>query len=320
MALSAIEAEHIRKTYTSKSGEVGLRDLSLHVAAGQVLALLGPNGAGKTTVVRGLSTLLEFDRGSVRIAGYDVRRDAAKVRERIGLIGQYAAVDEQLTGFQNLRFFARLHGLGPRASADRAGDLLEQFGLSEAQHRAVRGYSGGMRRRLDLAASLIVPPQVLFVDEPTTGLDPAARRELWASLRELVRDGTSILLTTQYLEEDDELADEVVLLARGVAVAQGSPEDLKSMVGPPLIRLRFSSSADAALALTALRGIDGGTEMDPSGSVVTVPGASHEALARTLDALASIGVTASEVTLRKPSLDDVFLTLTEDAPATEESA
>ncbi|WP_227998664.1 ATP-binding cassette domain-containing protein [Nocardia australiensis] len=317
---SAIEAEHVGKMYSLKDGEVGLRDLSLHVEQGQVLALLGPNGAGKTTAIRGLSTLLQFDRGSARIAGYDVRRDAAKVRERIGLVGQHAAVDEQLTARQNLRFFGRLRGLSREASTERAGALVEQFGLGEAQNRAVSGYSGGMRRRLDLAASLIVSPQVLFVDEPTTGLDPAARRDLWQSLRDLVRSGTTILLTTQYLEEADELADQIVLLARGVVVAQGSSDDLKAMVGPSVIQIRFATGTDADAALPTLGRIDGGANLDSSGMRVTLPAASNGALSRTVELLAAAGIAATEVTLRKPSLDEVFLTLTGDAAATKETA
>ncbi|WP_236082170.1 ABC transporter ATP-binding protein [Acidipropionibacterium jensenii] len=229
----AIEAEGVSKIYRSRDGESGLRELSLHANEGEALALLGPNGAGKTTAIRGLATLVAFDRGTARVGGYDVSTEAARVREHIGLVGQYAAVDEQLTAGQNLRFFGRLRGLARRFAGQRADELIEGFGLGEAQNRAVSTFSGGMRRRLDLATSLVVPPQVLFVDEPTSGLDPAARRDLWESLRALVRGGTTMLLTTQYLEEADHLADRIVLLARGTVVAQGTPNELKTLVGPP---------------------------------------------------------------------------------------
>ncbi|MTK00928.1 ATP-binding cassette domain-containing protein [Micromonospora sp. CP22] len=316
----AIEAEQVGKRYAVKGGEVGLHDLSVQAEQGQVHALLGPNGAGKTTAVRGLATLLRFDRGTARVAGYDVGREAERVRERIGLVGQYAAVDERLTAVQNLRFLGRLRGLGRAASAARAEALIEQFGLVAAANRAVSGYSGGMRRRLDLAASLIVTPQVLFVDEPTTGLDPAARRDLWNALRELVRQGTTILLTTQYLEEADELADKIVLLARGKVVAEGSADDLKAMVGPPIVQIRFATDADADAALPALVRVDAGARLDSSGSTVTLPATAPEVLGRSVDALTGAGLAAIEVTLRKPTLDEVFLTLTGDEPATEEAA
>lgn len=314
----AIEAENVAKLYQVKGGDTGLRDLSLAVPPGRVLALLGPNGAGKTTAVRGLSTLLRFDRGRARVAGHDVRADAARVRERIGLVGQFAAVDDQLTAQQNLVLFGRLRGLDRRAAATRATALVERFGLVEAQHRTANGFSGGMRRRLDLAASLIVRPHVLFVDEPTTGLDPAARRDVWHSLRELVRDGTTVLLTTQYLEEADALADQIVVLDRGEVIARGSADELKAMVGPPLVQVRFDSDADTRAALPVLRRIDPWTETDEAGTAATLRARRGDVLVQTVQALASAQVTPAEVTLRKPSLDDVFLTLTSDTPAPSE--
>lgn len=317
---SAIEADRIGKMYATKDEEVGLRELSLDVPPGQVLALLGPNGAGKTTAVRGLATLLPFDRGRARICGHDVRHEAATVREKIGLVGQDAAVDEQLTAEKNLFFFGRLRGLARAAAARRTDELLTRFGLEDARGRPVGSYSGGMRRRLDLAAGLVVPPEVLFVDEPTTGLDPAARRGLWKALRALVADGTTILLTTQYLEEADELADQIVLLARGVAVAHGSPDELKAMVGPPLIHLRFDTPEDARTALPALGRIDDAVHLGESGTATTLPATSPHTLGEAVEVLATVGVTAAEVMLRRPSLDDVFLTLTGASADTEEAA
>lgn len=231
----------------------GLADLDLEIPRGRVVALLGHNGAGKTTAVRGLSTLLQFDRGRARVAGFDTRTHPRRVRERIALTGQSVAVDDQLTARENLVLFGRLRGLRRAGATARAEQLLTEFGLSEDQDRPVAGFSGGMRRRLDVAASMIVRPEVLFIDEPTTGLDPAARRSLWRTLRGLVAEGTSILLTTQYLEEADALADHVVLLAHGRVVTEGTSDELKDALGPPIIRLRFPSPADLERARGALQ-------------------------------------------------------------------
>nr|BFE81356.1 hypothetical protein GCM10020093_039570 [Planobispora longispora] len=220
---SAITAQGVRKNYGGQAGGAGLNGFDLRVPAGSVCGLLGPNGAGKTTAVRILSTLLDMDAGRASVAGFDVRTQGRRVRERIGLVGQYAAVDEILTGRQNLVMFGRLNHLPVAAARRRADELLERFSLTEAAGRPAGGYSGGMRRRLDLAASLIVSPPVLFVDEPTTGLDPAARQEVWTAVRELVDAGTTVLLTTQYLEEADRLADRICMLGAGRVVAEGAP-------------------------------------------------------------------------------------------------
>lgn len=316
---TVIEAEAVGKTYGRGDDAVGLQQLTLELEEGGVLALLGPNGAGKTTAVRGLSTLLRFDRGNAQVAGYDVSTQAKQVRQRIALVGQSAAVDDQLTAIQNLVLFARLRGLDRSAAMRRAKELIDQFGLADAAARAVRGFSGGMRRRLDVAASMIVRPHVLFVDEPTTGLDPAARRDLWRALRSLVAEGTAVLLTTQYLEEADTLADDIILLDRGHAVAHGSADHLKSMVGPPVLQLRFQDEADAHRATPVLQGVDPSATLDETRTTVTLH-AEAENLTRSIQVLAGI-VRPIEVTMRKPSLDEVFLTLTgHDTQTTEEKS
>lgn len=316
--VTAIEAERVGKTYGVGESKTGLHELSIDVEQGRVLALLGPNGAGKTTAVRGLSTLLRFDHGRARIAGYDVSSEAQKVREHIALVGQSAAVDDRLTATANLVLFARLRGLDRRTATHRAGELITQFGLAEAEARAVRGFSGGMRRRLDVAASMIIRPDVLFIDEPTTGLDPAARRDLWQALQALVREGTTILLTTQYLEEADALADDIILLDRGRITAQGSADQLKSMIGSPVIQIRFENEAEARDAIPALRTVDDDAAIDDSSTVVTLHAEHHDSLIRSIRALHGTA-SPTEVTMRKPSLDEVFLTLTgHDAHAEEE--
>ncbi|HZK05936.1 MAG TPA: ATP-binding cassette domain-containing protein [Actinomycetaceae bacterium] len=317
---AVIEAEGVGKTYRTKAGEVGLRELSLEVEKGQVLALLGPNGAGKTTAVRGLSTLLRFDRGRARVAGHDVRAEATQVRSRIALVGQSAAVDDQLAAKQNLMLFGRLRGLSRADAAKRSGELIQQFGLAEAQDRAVGGFSGGMRRKLDVAASMIVRPEVLFVDEPTTGLDPAARRDLWQALSMLLNEGTTVLLTTQYLEEADQLADQIVLLSRGVVIAQGTPDELKDAVGPSVIQIRFDSEADARTALTRLTAVDPEAALNDAGIEVSLHAVGSDALGRSVRTLTELGFSPNEVTLRKPSLDEVFLTLTGDTPESSSPA
>lgn len=286
-----------------------LRGLDLAVARGTVCGLLGPNGAGKTTAVRLLTTLLRPDAGSARIAGYDLVREAAAVRRRIAVTGQYASIDGDLTGRQNLRLFARLHRV--RGPAERAADLLERFGLTEAADRRAATYSGGMRRRLDLAASLVRRPDVLFLDEPSTGLDPVGRNRIRDAVRELTAEGTTVLLTTQYLEEADQLADDIALLDRGRVAHTGSPAELKSLIG---------SYAEAVVAhadaLSRAAGVlDRLTGREPSfdharrsvGAVTTDPTLTLPRLVRELDAA---GVPLLDASLRPPTLDDVFLRLT----------
>ncbi|HEX5598945.1 MAG TPA: ATP-binding cassette domain-containing protein [Micromonosporaceae bacterium] len=288
-----------------------LRGLDLSVPRGTVCGVLGPNGAGKTTAVRILATLSDPDAGQARIAGYDVVREAGKVRERIGLAGQYAAVDEKLTGRSNLRMFGRLYHLPRRQAHRRAGELLERFGLMDAADRPVAGYSGGMRRRLDLITSLILRPEVLFLDEPTTGLDPRSRSEIWDHVRELVADGTTVLLTTQYLDEADQLADDIAVVDHGRVVATGTPDELKATIGD---RLDVTLEDPAALpaAATVLNTL-ASTDPMPTGAAglsVAVPDGSFR-LADIVRELDRAGVAAADVRLRRPTLDEVFLRLTD---------
>ncbi|MGW2423095.1 ATP-binding cassette domain-containing protein [Streptomyces sp. NPDC001709] len=286
-----------------------LRGLDLAVAEGTVCGLLGPNGAGKTTAVRLLTTLLRPDAGSARIAGHDLVREAAAVRSRIGVTGQYASVDADLTGRENLRLFARLHRV--RGPAARAEELLERFGLAEAAGRKAATYSGGMRRRLDLAASLVRRPDVLFLDEPTTGLDPASRTRIWQAVRDLKADGTTVLLTTQYLEEADQLADDIALVERGRVAHTGSPAELKALIGSHAEAVVANADAlvKAAGVLDQLTGSEPvfDRERNAVGAVTTDPTLTLPRLVRELDAA---GVPLLDASLRPPTLDDVFLRLT----------
>ncbi|GAA2593159.1 ATP-binding cassette domain-containing protein [Actinomadura fulvescens] len=290
-----------------------LRGLDLRVPAGTVCGVLGPNGAGKTTAVRILATLCEPDAGHARIAGHDVVREADRVRALIGLAGQYAAVDEKLTGRGNLRMFGRLYHLPRREARRRADELLERFGLAEAADRQVSGYSGGMRRRLDLITSLILRPRVLFLDEPTTGLDPRSRGEIWDSVRELVADGTTVLLTTQYLDEADRLADDIAVVDHGRVVASGTPDRLKATIGDRLDVVLADSSMlrEAATVMHRLAGTDP-TMSDVD--ALSVPLASGGVrLADVVRELDGAGVAVADVSLRRPTLDEVFLRLTDRA-------
>lgn len=304
-----IEATGVTKRY---GDVVALDDLDLQVPQGSVLGLLGPNGAGKTTAVRVFTTLLEPDSGSVKVAGIDVRYDPGAVRKVIGLSGQNAAVDEHLTGYENLDMIGRLYHLGRRRSQQRARELLDQFDLTEAADRPVKTYSGGMRRRVDLAGALVAEPQVLFLDEPTTGLDPRSRNGMWEVIRELVGTGTTLLLTTQYLEEADHLADNIVVIDGGRIIAQGTADQLKSQAGGERVELVVSSSADIPAARDALaRQAVGDIVVDQHNRRLTAPvGGGAESLMSTLRQLDNDGVRLLDVALRRPTLDDVFLALT----------
>jgi ABC-2 type transport system ATP-binding protein len=279
-------------------------------APGTVLGLLGPNGAGKTTAVRVLTTLLKPDAGSARVAGFDVVRDAARLRQEIGLAGQYAAVDENLTGLENLTMVGRLYGMA-RAEAKRRGSgLLERFDLVEAAGRPAKTYSGGMRRRLDLAAALVAKPPVLFLDEPTTGLDPRSRLELWETIEGLVAEGTTVLLTTQYLDEADRLADEIAVVDHGRVIAEGTPDALKDRVGGEHLEVRLADADAAGTAASALSPMtDDVPQVEDDMVALTVrrrAGVIVEAVRR----LDEAGVDVDDLVLRRPTLDDVFLSLT----------
>ncbi len=288
-----------------------LAGLDLAVPEGTVLGLLGPNGAGKTTAVSILTTLVEPDEGTAVVAGADVRTQPGLVRERIGLSGQYAAVDEHLTGLENLDMIGRLYRLGRRRSRERAAELLERFDLSDAASRPVKTYSGGMRRRLDLAGALVAEPPVLFLDEPTTGLDPRSRNDLWELIRELVGRGTTVLLTTQYLEEADQLADDVVVIDHGREIAHGTPDQLKLEVGGERIEVA-TTSAHLDLVASLLRPHScGEVQIEQQTQRVLAPTSGGAgALRRVLEQLDEHGVHVHDIGLRRPTLDDVFLTLT----------
>jgi ABC-2 type transport system ATP-binding protein len=291
---------------------VALDGLDLIVPTGTVLGLLGPNGAGKTTAIRILTTLLDADEGSVEVAGLDVRAEPDKVRERIGLSGQNAAVDEHLTGYENLDMVGRLYHLGRQRSRARARELVERFDLTEAGDRPVKTYSGGMRRRLDLAAALVAEPEVLFLDEPTTGLDPRSRGEMWKTIQELVRGGSTVLLTTQYMEEADRLADNIVVIDRGRMIAHGTSDELKTEIGGERVEFVLANSADLAPAQTILSGLAvGEVQEDAQTRKLTAPVTGGvDALRQVLQRLADANIAAVDVGLRRPTLDDVFLTLT----------
>ncbi|MFC7892751.1 ATP-binding cassette domain-containing protein [Streptomyces sp. NPDC057381] len=316
MTDAAITVEGARKKYGDQHA---LDGLDLTVTRGTVHGILGPNGAGKTTLVRILSTLLRPDAGRVEVAGHDVVTRAYAVRLRIGLLGQHAALDEELGGRQNLELFGRLHHLGARRARARADELLDRFDLTDTGRKPVSAYSGGMRRRLDLAASLITDPEVLFLDEPTTGLDPRGRAEVWDSVRSLVGGGTTVLLTTQYLEEADQLADRISVVDSGRVVADGTADELKAAVGGDRVDivLRDAGQLGAALALLPLTD----ARVDADRRLISAPVTDRmTALAGVVRALEEAGLEAEDVALRRPTLDEVFLHLTDRSDRIKEAA
>jgi ABC-2 type transport system ATP-binding protein len=316
MAL-AISAEGLAKHY----GEVvALNGLDLEVPEGTVMGLLGPNGAGKTTTVRIFTTLLKPDKGRAQVAGLDVRTQANELKRIIGLSGQYAAVDENLTGFENLDMVGRLYHLGKQLSRQRATELLDRFELDEAAHRQVKGYSGGMRRRLDLAAALVAHPKVLFLDEPTTGLDPRSRIALWGVIGELVKEGATLLLTTHFLEEADQLSDAIAVIDHGRVIARGTSEELKDQVGGERLELSVKTNADIETTVQVLSGVGNGeVNVDRESrrlSVAVTNGG--DSLIQAIRAFDEAGITPLDVALRRPTLDDVFMSLTGHAAEAEE--
>ena len=309
----AIEAAGLTKRFGSTQALAGI---DLAVPTGTVLGVLGPNGAGKTTAVRILATLLRADTGTARVAGHDVVREAEQVRQQIGLTGQYASVDEDLTGLENLVLIGQLLDLSTRDARSRARELLDWFGLAEAAGRPAKTYSGGMRRRLDLAASLVGRPAVIFLDEPTTGLDPAKREDMWDVIRTLVADGSTVLLTTQYLDEADALADRITVIDHGRVIAHDTPDGLKRFVGGQTLRVRPTDPArlDEVRAILAEvaggRSAAGADPQSPARGVLSVPVAGDEALTAAVARLGAAGIGVTELSLHLPSLDEVFFTLT----------
>jgi ABC-2 type transport system ATP-binding protein len=310
----AIEVEGLQKRFGSVEALCGV---SFAAEPGIVLGLLGPNGAGKTTAVRILTTLLEPDGGTARVAGFDVVREPGRVRERIGLAGQYAAVDENLTGFENLEMVGRLYHMPRHEARARADELLGEFGLTDAGGRLVRTYSGGMRRRLDLAAALVARPPILFLDEPTTGLDIRSRIALWESIEALVAAGTTVLLTTQYLEEADRLADRIAVINHGVVIAEGTPGGLKEQIGGDRIEIRVTRGADAAAAAELLGQIAGAAPAVLDGAV-SVPVAGSGIVTEAVRRLDEAGIEIDDIATQRPTLDDVFLELTGQTAAEAE--
>lgn len=320
---AAIEVHDLTKHF----GQVkALNGINFEVGQGTVLGLLGPNGSGKTTTVRILATLLTPDSGSAKVSGFDVVKDPAKVRAVIGLTGQYAAVDEYLTGRENLELFGRLFHLSKQDAAKRATELLERFDLADAGDRGIKGYSGGMRRRLDLAASLIGHPSVLFLDEPTTGLDPRSRIGMWEVINELVKDGTTVLLTTQYLEEADQLASKIVVLDHGSVIAQGTSDELKASVGGDRIELVIADGNQINQTVETISSIGSGkSRIDEISKRILIPvSGGSKAIVETVRRLDEAKIEIEDISLRRPTLDDVFLSLTghiaqeivEEQPAT----
>ncbi|WP_386046819.1 ATP-binding cassette domain-containing protein [Tumebacillus lipolyticus] len=285
--------------------------VDLNVRAGSIYGVLGPNGAGKTTTIRMLATLLRLDAGSARIFGYDVVKEPQIVRQLIGVTGQYASVDESLSATENLVIFSRLLGLGRAESRRKAAELLEEFGLTEAAKRPLKNFSGGMRRRLDLAASLIAQPPLIFLDEPTTGLDPRTRAQMWETIRRLVKTGSTVLLTTQYLDEADQLADRIAVIDRGRVVAEGTVDELKASVGTSSLHLRVQRSQDTEDARQIVEQVlKARSNVSAEAGRITAPMADADLVTDLLIALRTRGISLAEISVQKPTLDEVFLTIT----------
>ena len=318
----AVEAQGLVKTFGDNRAVDGV---SLNVPAGSIYGVLGPNGAGKTTTIRMLATLLRADAGSARIFGHDIVKEAQIVRQLIGVTGQYASVDESLSATENLVIFSRLLGLSRAESKRKAAELLEEFHLTEAAKRPLKNFSGGMRRRLDLAASLIAQPPLIFLDEPTTGLDPRTRNQMWDTIRRLVKSGSTVLLTTQYLQEADELADRIAVIDRGQVVAEGTVDELKGSVGTSSLHLSIKHPQDIHIARQTLeRVLNVQSSVLPEAGKITAPMADADRVTDLLIALREAGIPLAELSVQKPTLDEVFLTITghgvqEDAAASTES-
>ncbi|NIK67118.1 MULTISPECIES: ATP-binding cassette domain-containing protein [unclassified Paenibacillus] len=304
----AVEANGLVKVFGDNKAVDGV---NLNVKAGTIYGVLGPNGAGKTTTIRMLATLLRPDAGSARIFGHDVQKESQIVRQLIGVTGQYASVDESLSATENLIIFSRLLGLGRAEARKKAADLLEEFGLTEAAKRPLKNFSGGMRRRLDLAASLIAQPPLIFLDEPTTGLDPRTRAQMWDTIRRLVNTGSTVLLTTQYLDEADQLADRIAVIDRGHVVAEGTVDELKQSVGTSSLHLRVQNPSDIQIAQhTVEHVLQVQATLTSEAAKITAPMANADLVTDLLIALREKGITLSEVSVQKPTLDEVFLTIT----------